>query len=244
MGILIDIILILIVLLSIFLAYRKGLIKTIFSFFGTILALILAFLLSGPVGSVIDKNFVNPPVKTFVTQAVDESEFSKLFDTGLEGLNISKELENLPEPVESLLEFAGIDINALANRIEYYADQPATAKNQMIESIAAPVSGTISKVIAVVILFVIFFILVFVASRLLSAIFNTIPIGKQINKTGGAIIGFLRGIVLLFLITFALNAFANLIPSDSGSILSQEAVESSFIVSGLDSINPLNTFLN
>ena len=56
MGILIDIILILIVLLSIFLAYRKGLIKTIFSFFGTILALILAFLLSGPVGSVIDKN--------------------------------------------------------------------------------------------------------------------------------------------------------------------------------------------
>ena len=102
MGILIDIILILIVLLSIFLAYRKGLIKTIFSFFGTILALILAFLLSGPVGSVIDKNFVNPPVKTFVTQAVDESEFSKLFDTGLEGLNISKELENLAAPVEGV----------------------------------------------------------------------------------------------------------------------------------------------
>lgn len=243
MGIIIDIILILIVLLSIFLAYRKGLIKTIFSFFGTILALILAFMLSGPVGSIIDKNFVNPPVKSFVTQAVDESEFGKLFETGIEGLNISKEIESLPSSVKSMLDFTGIDINALANRIEYYADQPAKAKNQLIESIAAPVSGTISKVIAVIVLFVVLFIIVFIASRLLSAIFNTIPIGKQINKTGGAIIGFLRGIVLIFLISFALSAFSSMIPTDSDSILSRDTIESSFLVKGLESINPLNSFL-
>lgn len=240
MGIIVDIILIAIIAVSAFFAAKKGFIGTLFSLLGTIVAVVLAAVLCTPVSGFIDSQFVNPGVKNFIVGVVDSSSVGKSYEEAIaSGNDIADKIEQMPAALKSVLEVAGIDSEKIIT-----SAKTAPSVDSIISEIAAPISGAISKVIALVGLFIVFFVALWVVSKLLTAVFGLLPIGKTLNTTGGLLFGIARGLVIVLVIATLFTAVSKGVDPDSNNIFSNKTIESTFLLKTVSDFNPLASVLN
>lgn len=173
MGIIIDIVVIAILALSIFLGYKRGLIKVIFNLCAFLVALILTFILYKPVAS-------------FVIQNTD------LYD------NIKQVvLENgITEKKEDVIDNnVGVD-----KYIEKYTYNAITeAKNDVVKSAADTIALNAVNVMVSIVLFIVIRILLIFARFLVEALAE-LPIVKQFNELGGALYGAITGLITIYAI--------------------------------------------
>ena len=142
------------------------------------------------------------------------------------------------------MEFAGIDTSEIVEMANSVTENSNAAKDNLIDSIAAPISGTISRVIALIVLFVILSIILWVVSRLVTAVFNALPLGGMVNKVGGLIFGVLRGLIIVFAISVVFSAVSKGVDPDSGSLFSRKTIDSTVLLKTVSNINPINSILN
>ncbi len=235
MNWILDIAVVVIVAISVFLAYKKGLIASLFSLLGTLIALVLSFVLRAPVAAWLDGMFINNAVKGFVLNTLQGTGFGN-YEDSLSKLNLSEILKSVPEEFENLLKMVGVDLAEISSGV---TQNTLEAKNRFIESIANPISATISSVVAFVALFVILAIACFFAAKFLTLLFNALPFTKKINKIGGAILGFLRGLLIVYVLVIAVTTVANTMGVDEKSIFSKETVSQTVLVKNIQMINPL-----
>ncbi len=237
-SIILDVLVVAIIVLSVVLAYRKGLIKTLFSLVGGIAAVVLAISMSAPVAEWIDEKFVGPTVQSAVLTAVNGSPLSEGYDTALEKIDVAEKIEQMPQELRAFLEKMNIDVEGVQASAEQSAAQTAAAREQLIMDISAPVSATISKAIALIALVVIFFLLLFVASRLLDTVFRVLPFGKKLNHAGGLVFGMVRALLFVMLFGAVVYGLA------MGNVwLSLDDVENTFILNFINQYNPILTAL-
>ncbi len=245
MSIIIDVILIAIIAVSTFFAYKKGFIGTLFSLVGTVVAIALSLALCTPVAGFINDNFVNPAVKSYIIKVVDGSSVGKTYEQALSnGNEIIKNINEMPDSIKGVLDLAGVDtsvIIAQANKTEANA---ATAIDNLIDTIAKPISSGISRVIALVGLFVILSIALWVVCKLLTAVFNALPLGKSLNKFGGLAFGLVRGILIVFVISALFTAVSKGVAPNSNNIFSNKTIESTVLLKTIGDFNPVSNLLN
>ena len=207
MNVIIDVILLAVIGVSAFFAYKKGFIGTLFSLIGTVVAIALSLMLCSPVSGFINDNFVNPTVKSYIIKVVDSSSIGQSYEEALtNGAQIVAKVKDMPASLKGVLDLAGIkteDIIAEANKTEANAAQ---AVDNLIDKIATPISTAISRVIALVGLFIILSIALWVVCKLLTAVFNALPLGKSLNKFGGLAFGVIRGLLIIFVISTLFTA--------------------------------------
>lgn len=240
MGIIIDIILVLIIVASTVIAFRRGLIRTVFSFVGAIVAIYLSIMLSNPVASLISTHFVSPAVKSYVISTVDKSAIGKSYeDIQIDKDYLSEEMQKMPDSLKASLDLAGIDPEDVLEKLESGVDV-----DKIIDDICSPISYAVSRVIALVVLFVVLSAALWVITRLLTVVFGLLPVGKSINKTGGAIFGVFRGLVIVFIISTLFSALMIGTDPNSNNIFSKKTVESTYILKTISDFNPINKALN
>lgn len=244
MSIIIDIILAAILVASAVFAMKKGLIGTLFSLLSSVVAIVLAVMLSGPVSGFIDSEFVNPSVKQYILGVVDSSSVGKSYDEALNSIDVAAEIEKMPSQLKSVLELAGIDTNDIISAANSISSNSSAAKDNLINSIAAPISGTISRVIALIVLFVILSIVLWFVAKLITAVFNALPLGGTLNKAGGLIFGILRGLIIVFAISVLFSAVSKGVDPNSNNIFSRRTIESTFLLKTVSDFNPINSVLN
>ena len=110
------------------------------------------------------------------------------------------------------------------------------AKNQLIDSIAAPISATISTAIAFVVLFIVLLVVCFLASKVLSALLNLLPVGKQFNRIGGALIGVVEGALIVLIVSAVVWAIS--LGVNEG-FCSPEAIDKTWVMSRVIDVNPI-----
>lgn len=172
MGILIDIIIIAILLLSIIMGYKKGLVKVIFNLCAFLVALIVTVILYKPISTIIINN----------TQ-IDENIKQTIIEKGT-----TKKEENTTQ----------ID-NASGYVEQYIKDATVDAKNEVVELAADTVATNVVNVIIAIVLFIVVRILLIFARFLIEAIAE-LPIIKQFNKVGGVVYGALRGLIIIYVL--------------------------------------------
>lgn len=239
MNIIIDIILIAIIAVSAFLAAKKGFIGTLFSLAGTLIAIVLSIVLCNPVSGFIDDNFVKPAVKQYIVSAIDNSSAGKSYDEAISSIDVASKVESMPETLKKVLELADIDTNEIVNKASAVTANTVQAKDNLINNIASPISATISRVIALVGLFIVLSIALWVVSRLLTAIFNLIPVGKSLNKFGGMLFGLARGLIIVFVISTLFVAVSRSVDPESNNLFSQKTIEKTVVLKGVSSFNPV-----
>ncbi len=244
MSILIDIILIAIFIVSAYFALKKGLIGTLFSLLGTVVAIVLAVMLSSPVSGFIDNEFVNPSVKQYIMEAVDSSSVGKSYEEALNSIDVASQIEKMPTELKSVLELAGIDTNDIISAANSITDNSNSAKDELINRIAAPISGTISRVIALIVLFIILSIGLWVVAKLLTAVFNALPLAGTVNKVGGLIFGILRGFIIVFAVSVLFSAVSKSVDPDSNSFFSKKTIDSTIVLNTVLDMNPINYILD
>lgn len=199
MGIILDIIILAILILSIFLGYKKGLIGVAFNLCAFLVAIVITWILYTPITNIVIQN----------TQ-IDDGIKNTIIEKGI--IKQSNEKDNKEE-------------NIVNTYIQKYVATPATEKaNETIEHTAGIVS---QKVVAIGVAIVLF-IVVRIGLILLKFLADTIaeiPIIKQCNKAGGIIYGIIVG----FFIIYILLAILFFVMSVNNSGMVAELINSSII---------------
>lgn len=238
-AIILDLLAVLIIALSVYLAYRKGLIKTLFSLVGGIVAVVLAVSLSVPVANWIDEQFVGPTVRTTVLTAVNGSALVTDYEQAMNSVDVAQKIREMPDSLRSFLESLNVDIDGIIASASRAQANTADAKEALISSIAAPVSEAISKAIALIGLVIIFFILLLVVSRLLDAVFRVLPFAKSVNQVGGILFGVIRAALLVLLFSTVVYWLAH-----GNVLISPQDLNSTVLLKAVNQINPILNALN
>ena len=209
MGIIVDLIIVGILVLCIFLGYKRGLTGSLLKIVTFLLALVIAFILFKPVSNFIINN-------------------TKL-DENLESSIKSMFLEVEENDTSSNMPTAMTDyINKV---IEDAADD---AKTAVVETAARDVAISIINLGVVIVVYIIArIILIFVKG--IASLITKLPVIKQFDKLGGIIFGLLKALVIIYVI-LAIISFVSTVITDSGVI---DAINQSFIGKGMYNNNIL-----
>ncbi len=169
MGIIVDLIIIAVVLLFIFLGYKKGLTGSLIKLLSFIIAIVVAFVLYKPVANaVIENTVIDDNIRTTLRATLGVEDKTKNTEENVPSTimdNINKEIENATDEVK-------------ANVID-----------QTTITIVNIGSG-------IVIFLAVRVILVLIS--LFAKILTDLPVIKQVDKLGGLAYGAIEGIVIVY----------------------------------------------
>ncbi len=110
-----------------------------------------------------------------------------------------------------------------------------TGMTEVAAAAAAAVAASIAESVAYMVLFLVFFVLILLAWTLLSHALNLVsklPGLNALNRTAGALVGLVKGCVVLFVAVWFLRATGDLIPP--------EAVEQTTLLRFFMTVNPVS----
>ena len=213
MGIILDILILAIVILSIILGYKRGLVNLVFSLCATIVALIVTLILYIPITNVIIKN-----------TEIDEGIQKIILDNGV--INEDSDTNKKGD-------------NSVNKYIEQYASEIMhKTTNNAIEATAKIISEKIVSIGVIIVLFVVLRIVLILLRFILSGI-TSLPIIKQFDKLGGTIYGIIRGAILVY----AILAVLFLVISINNGGLIANAVDTSIVSKFLYENNMILNFI-
>lgn len=170
MGIVLDIIIVAILLVSIFIGYKRGLVNVIFNLFAFLIAIVVTWILYTPVTNYVINN-----------TGLDESIKSVVIKNGVAEED-SKETENNNQFIE-----------------KYVSKSIKNAKNNMVKSSADVIAEKTVAIIVAIGLFIVVRIALILLKFVINGIAN-LPLIKQFNEVGGLIYGAISGIFIIYLL--------------------------------------------
>ncbi len=197
MGIIIDIIVILIIALSVFLGYRKGLIALAVKLFAVIIALIATLILYKPISALIINNTnLDENIQNVIMEKANNQEETN--DT-----SSNKETANTNSKNETTQATESQEGNIVEQSLE----------EKILPEVARELSINIINIGVIIILYFV----IKIALHFITAIANIvakIPIIKQFNKIGGIIYGLLRGLLLIYVILLIISFAGEINPEN------------------------------
>lgn len=216
MGLMVDVIILLIISLSVFIGYKRGLIKCAINVLSFFIAIIVVILLTTPISNLIINNTqIDDNIKATISEKISFS------NVDVEELKLDENNSNSPEVVRD-------HINNMMT------DLTKDATNNVADVLAENISVMIINIAVAVVLFIVTkFALIFV--KALADILGKIPLIKQFNKAGGIIYGVVSGIVRVYLILAVISIIIPVL-TDAPII---DAINSSMIGKGMYNNNIL-----
>lgn len=179
-GIIVDIVILAIILIPTIRGFHKGLTNILFGFLATIVAVLIAFIFYKPVaGVVIERTQLDEFFQTGIYNILENQNFEETEFISHENTNMSEQLVNI--------------INKfLAEALEKSADN-------VFGYVSIRLSHMMVNLITLIVILIVFRIILSFFKTLVDIIAN-LPILKQINKTGGMAIGFIKGFLIIYII--------------------------------------------
>lgn len=210
MGIALDIILVLIVLICIFLAVKKGFVRSLIEVVGYILAIVIAFSVSGMAADYIYDNIIGEKVVETISAAVEE--------------NSEAALEALPDYITVLLDKTNFNLEALLSNGN---ENAVNVAQQVSDNMLKPLVVGILKTIISVVIFLILMIVVKLLAKVMNSLFTGAVLGTA-NKILGVSLGLVKGLV--FATVFCMIVyFITTISNTEFLIFTNDAINESFL---------------
>ncbi len=174
MGIVLDIVLLVILLVSLIFGYKKGLIGVAFNLCAFLVALVVTWILYTPITNFVINN-----------TEIDDGIKNEIIEKG-----VIKTQENEVKEEE----------NIVNKYVQQYVTNPITnTTNDVIEETAKVVS---EKVVAIGVAIVLFIVvrLALILLKFVAEIIAKLPVIKQFNKAGGLIYGAIRGMFAIYVV--------------------------------------------
>lgn len=178
MAIIVDVVILFIILLCIFIGYKRGLIKVAFSLLSFIIALIIAFTFNKPVANLIIQN-------TSIDDNIENTISSHLL------VKDNNTNNNSDEPTTNI---------AIPQILMESAENT-------VESISKAITEKLIQLVVLLLIFVIARIILHFITFLADLIAK-LPILKQFNELGGLIYGVLQGFVIVYTILAIISLIA------------------------------------
>lgn len=233
----IDLLLIAVFVIAILLAARKGLVRGIIGLIGNVVAVAVAFMFSGSLGSYINSNFLYQPMRQWVINMLSPT--SGGTTASISDLNFDELFSDMPQFFSEILKHLGLDSSQLA---ESYSSMKVNgveeAKSAVIDMMVSPMADICGRVIAFVVIFILALIAINIIVWLLDFVVE-LPILRQINKIGGIVLGAINGILFVFILAGVINISIGYIMNDRTAEEIDKIEESTVIYKTVNSINPV-----
>lgn len=170
----VDLIILIIIILAILLGRHKGLTVCLVNFFSLIIALVVALMVYKPVANYfIEKTPIGDNIKQIIKQNIPMGE---------EDFEINND-SKLP--------------NEMKNYINTQVQNANETKDEVVENISTQLATEIINILSFVIIFIIVRAILLIV-KILSKIITKLPILKQMDHLGGAIVGAVEGIIIVY----------------------------------------------
>lgn len=234
MSTLLDLLMIAILGVSIFLGIKRGLVRSVIRLVGSIVALILAITFSSPLGSYIDANYVNSPMREW---AVDRLSASVETVSPTE-LDFDDLFENRPAFFTDACDFLGVNVDEMQASYEAMKlDGVDQAKSAIVTQMVDPLSSVISRAIAFAVIFVAAMIAILVIS-MFSKFLTKLPVIKKMDKLGGGILGGITGILLCFIVVAIFSSASKYVLKDYSPEQQESLRDNTIVYNVMYSLNP------
>lgn len=221
MNIILDVIIVAIIAISMLICYKKGFVKSLFSSFGFIAAVLIALLLTAPISNLINDAFVYDSTYESVKEAMGEVEDSYTAE------DIAARLESNNPKLFALLSNLGFDVYDIIAEKDASTD---LTSDDMVAKIATPAAKLLSNVFAFLISVVIAYIAFFILTKVFD-ILSKLPIFNVTNKLFGLIYGAFLGIFRASIFAIVISGLYPVIVglfSDESSVIN--AVSETFVL--------------
>ena len=233
MEYILDLIFIALAVVMIILGAKKGLIKALLDGLSTIASGIIAYILATPVAKVIYDAFVRGVVKSEFLKGLNDSGT----DFGSINEKVNALVNELPEGALAIASKFGFDVNgAISNVVSSAPDSNESLVETLMTNIGDNIFLTITEAVTMIALFIIVSIALTFVIRLLNKVVKKLPVIKQANKLAGGLLGLIKAVVIIFVISTVLVFVQNeeLAPM----------INSSVILKVVNDINPLLNIFN
>lgn len=222
MGIILDLIFLCIAVAAIVVAAKKGIVKTVLDIVAFVLAVVLSAQLATPFAEGVYDAFLGESLQNRVEEALPE-------DSGSADVGVI--LEGLPDFVTDYLESTGFNADALSQHLAGGANA-AEAAQQITDEVVRPVCiaalGAILFLLLCIVLLAVFKIVADWVSKLFK-----IPIVKTLNQGLGAVLGAVKGLLIVVIVSLLLLVVA---PHIGGGF--ESMVSDSYIVEQVERFLP------
>ncbi len=197
-AVLIDIAMLAIIIITIARYFNRGFFVSLFSFGGTIVAVVLALLLSNPVAEFVFDNFMRGGITARVESSLSDSLPQQSVAVLIEGFT-----ESMPQSLMGNIENPDI-LGALES---LFVDGVEVSSSHIVDTVVAPIMIAVAAA-------VIFFFIVFVIKLgfgLLEKMFyvvDKIPVASQLNSLLGGAIGIVPAVINVLLVFSAFTLVA------------------------------------
>ena len=233
MEYILDLIFIALAVVMIILGAKKGLIKALLDGLSTIASGIIAYILATPVAKVIYDAFVRGIVKSEFLKGLDDSGT----DFGSISEKVNALVNELPEGALNIASKFGFDVNgAISNVVSSAPDSNESLVETLMTNIGDNIFLKITEAVTMFALFIIVSIALTFVIRLLNKVVKKLPVVKQANKLAGGLLGLVKAVVIIFVVSTVLVFVHNeeLAPM----------INSSVILKVVNDINPLLNIFN
>lgn len=212
MAYIVDIIIAAIVVVSLFLGYKRGLVKTAFGCLSLVAAIAVSYFFGSYVGDFFKTTDVYHSLSQRTTAAISEH-FDKAEKEGLERIEQSfDEFEN--SEIGLTLERLGLETESFYEKYKVrLSDDTENAAEQFAVDAAEKIMECLANALGILVTFVVSLILLKILSGIFDGIFK-LPVLKAINRTGGVLLGFVLGIATAFVLCMVLEILLPCIPQN------------------------------
>ena len=220
MPYIIDIIFLLIFGVVIITSVKKGFIVSLFELVGTIASFVAARLFSDSLAAPVFEKFVKPGAENLLSQNLGEVATTDY------GTQIEEAINSIPDAFASILNLMGISKETLVEKVSSSDFASGSLLDSLMESVVTPVGTAVVQFILFAVLVALITLVLRVLVRLLDKIIKKIPAIKQMNSALGGVVGAVRGLLIVVIISLLLAVAAGFI--NNPEFIS--AVEGSFVV--------------
>lgn len=185
-AIIADIILVSILVISTYLAFRKGFTFLVFNFISLIITIIAVIALCKPLTTFV---YENTKLDDFLTKHIKNSI----------GNFVEKQVEKEEQEEAEEAEETNIS-KPIANKINEYIDE---AEEKTVKNVSTYVANKLAYIVisalVIIFLFIALRLLTFILRKVLAFIAD-LPFIKSIDKTGGVIYGLIRACIIIYLV--------------------------------------------
>lgn len=232
MSILFDIILIVIAAFVVYRGYKKGIVKSVMGLVTTVVAVIVAYAFSPYLAATLNENVFLPSVSSGI-----EGTITSLAEEG-DGTTFVEMASEMPDVLSQILKKYQVSEESFAE-VAPAADQAGSEGVKGISDfIATPVATIISNVCAFIIVFIAAVIVLKLVTLLISTIFKA-PVLRTVDKTAGLVFGIIHALVVLWILSIAIDFGVSAAGSVSPDWFGKEVVENSLVLRFFSGFNPI-----
>lgn len=199
MNIILDVIVVIIAVLSIVIAAKKGFFRTLLSGTAFLLSLVLTIALVSPVRTALIKTSIYEGAKQSITEWINDTAMRAVQNAEEGASDTLTQATAGNEDFASILSSLGIDLEAIKEQITQNSSEGVEASvKAFAEDIGSKVAMALVSFIAALLLFVVLYVIIQLISKFIESVIKKFPVLKVADGVLGSVLGAIFGLVRIF----------------------------------------------